>query len=99
MAEKSSPLRLADMLGALREELQQARANVKGSGGEPLLNLEGAEVEVKFTVAKEGSGKAGIEVHFFAVEIGGKYKSEEVHRLTLKLHPPRGAAVSVADES
>jgi len=42
---------------------------------------------VKFTVAKGGSGKLGANVHFFAVELGGKYELEEVHRLTLKLEP------------
>jgi len=97
MPEEPSPLGLADMLRALRQELERARENVKNSGGQPLLDLEGAEVEVKFTVAKEGGGKGGVNVHFFAVEIGGKYNSEEVHRLTLKLHPSKGAEVSVAE--
>jgi len=87
MPEESSPLGLADMLRALRQELEQARRNVGDK--KPLLNLEAAEVEVKFTVAKEGKGTAGVKVHFFAVEVGGTYKSEEVHRLTLKLSPPK----------
>lgn len=52
---------------------------------------------MNFTVAKEGGGKGGVKVHFFAVEIGGKYTSQEVHRLTLKLHP--AGDLSVAGDS
>lgn len=82
---------LADMLQALRSELLAAQKNVANGSEAPLLNLEGAEVEVKFTVKKGASGKLGADVHFFAVELGGKYGVEEVHRLTLKLQPPKGA--------
>jgi hypothetical protein len=94
---------LADMLRALRYELLEAQSNVAGSGEPPLLNLEGAEVEVKFTVSKGASGKLGANVHFFAVEVGGKYDLEEVHRLTLKLEPAVKAdgtkrGVSVAEK-
>lgn len=69
------------MRHALRYELLKAQKNVAGQT--PLLNLEGAEVEVKFVVKKGVKGEAGIGVHFFAVELGGKYELEEVHTLTM----------------
>jgi hypothetical protein len=93
---------LADMLRALRIELLEAQENVSSSGEAPILDLEGAEVEVKFTVVKGAKGKVGAELHFFAVELGGKYEVEEVHQLRLKLQPatnPDGTKrhVSVAE--
>jgi hypothetical protein len=94
LTEEEAPkaIGLADMLHGLRYELLKAQKNVAGQ--DPLLNLEGAEVEVKFVVKKGVKGEAGIDVHFFAVELGGKYELEEVHTLTLKLHPIKEISVA-----
>jgi hypothetical protein len=102
-ADDPKRIGLADMLRALRYELLEAQSNVSGSKNPPLLNLEGAEVEVKFVVKKGASGKLGADVHFFAIELGGKYDVEEVHQLKLKLQPAKAAdgtraEISVAEE-
>jgi hypothetical protein len=82
---------LAEMLRSLRYELLEAQKNVSASSKPALLDLGEAEVEIKFTVAKGVKGKLGADVHFFAVEVGGKYELEEVHTLTLKLKPATNA--------
>jgi predicted nucleic acid-binding Zn finger protein len=94
--EETKQIGLAEMLRALRSELLEAQQSVQESGQPALLNLEDAEVEIKFTVKKGGSGKVGADVYFFAVELGGKYDTEQVHRLKLKLHPIKGG-ISVAE--
>jgi len=83
----SKGIGLAQLLGQVRAELEQARKNLRASGKDAMLDWESAEVEISFGVKKEAKGTAGVDFYIFAIEAGGGYKSEEVHRLTLRLKP------------
>lgn len=88
---------LAQFLQALRTELDQARTDLKNDGKDAFLDLENAEVEIHFVVEKEA--KSGLDVDIiglFALEAGGKYHTENIHKLKLKLKPRAGVDAAVA---
>jgi hypothetical protein len=87
---------LAELLAQVRAEIEQSREDLRASGKPAAIDWESAEIEVSFGVTKEidASGKASF--HIFAIEAGGKYNSQEVHRLTLRLKPHGESRVAVA---
>lgn len=91
MDESPSLDGLANVLRALRIELDAAQKNLAESGKEPLLFLKGAEVELAFTMEKSASGKGGIKFKVWGLEIGGDAdvarKSTVVHRIKIDLEP------------
>jgi hypothetical protein len=78
---------LAELLGQIREEIEESRSNLRKSGKQPLMDWESAEIEISFTVAKNASGSGNAKFLVFAVEAGGDYKAEQVHRLKIQLKP------------
>jgi Trypsin-co-occurring domain 2 len=95
MAEQKD-IGLAALLAQVRLEIDRAQDNLRKSNKAAALDWESAEIEVSFGIKKEVEGKGGVEFYVFAIEAGGSYKSEEVHRLTLKLKPSPGSAVAIA---
>ncbi len=87
---------LADLLVALRTELASARARLSMSKKAALLDLKEAEVEIQFIVQHEINAGGNVHVGLFAIEAGGKYHKESVHRLTVKLEVHPGADAAVA---
>ena len=87
---------LAELLHALRMEIDRSKQLLIASGVTPLLELKDAEVEIQFVVEKEVKAVIGIEIGLFAVEAGGKYHSENLQKLTVKLSPIAGQDASVA---
>ena len=87
---------LADFLEALRAEFDDAKARLTRSGKEPLLNLGGVEIEIQFVVEREAKGGVGVDVGLFAVEAGGKYHSENIHKVKVKLIPQATSVAAVA---
>lgn len=83
-------LGLAELLGALREELD--RAQQTATTKPPLLTLKGAEVEIQFGVKKELKG--GVDLVFIPVELGGKYNSENLHKIRITLDAKSPVAVA-----
>jgi hypothetical protein len=81
---------LAELLGQVRDEIEESRSNLAKSGGKPLMDWESAEIEIAFTVTKKVSGSGKAKFLVFALEAGGDYKSEQVHRLKLQLKPHKG---------
>jgi hypothetical protein len=92
----SKDIGLAALLTQVRSEIDLAQENLRKSGKPAALDWESAEIEISFGVKKEAEAKGGVEFYIFAIEAGGKYKSEEVHRLTLRLKPNAGADVALA---
>jgi len=88
---------LADFLTQIRSEIELSQQNLKAQGKIAMLNLDSAEVEVSFGVKKEVTGSGGVEFYIFAIEAGGGHKSEEIHRLKLKLKPAGSTPVAVAE--
>jgi hypothetical protein len=78
---------IAELIGQVREEIDLAQENLRKSGKSAKIDWESAEIEISFGVTKAIDGKGTVNFHIFAIEAGGDYKSEEVHRLNLKLKP------------
>lgn len=78
---------IADLLAQVRAEIDLAQERLSSSGKEPAIDWESAEVEISFAVSKTVDAKGGVNYLIFAVEAGGELKSEEIHRLTIKLKP------------
>jgi hypothetical protein len=87
---------LAELLHALRMEIERSRKLLVDSGVAPLLKLKDAEVEVQFVVEKEVKAGIGVEIGLFAVDAGGKYHSENLQKLKVTLTPTPGWDGSVA---
>ena len=75
---------LAEMIQALRRELESARENAIGQ--EITFATEKVELELKVTVSKRKKGQGGID---FWVKVGGEYEksNEAVHTFKLTLLP------------
>jgi hypothetical protein len=76
---------LAEVIGELRRELQQA---MYAGEGEP-LRFELGPVELEATVAVEKGGGGGAKVRFWVIELGGDAKSTQAssQRIKLALQP------------
>ncbi|HET7519427.1 MAG TPA: trypco2 family protein [Actinomycetes bacterium] len=78
-------IELAEVIGELRRELQEAL----NAGEGERLRFELGPVELEATVVVEKSGGGGAKVRFWVVEVGGDAKVAEVstHRVKLALQP------------
>jgi len=96
----SEQLGLADLFTALRAEINKAVENLRQSGEAAMFELKEAEVEIHFVATREGKGKAGVDIPgLFAVELGGTYKAENLHKLKVTLKPkptPEGKGPDIA---
>lgn len=96
MDDTSSVDGLANVLRALRTELDAAQQQLADSAKEPLLFLKGAEVELAFTVEKSASGKGGVKFKVWGLSIGSDgevaRKSTVVHRIRIELEPGSASA-------
>ena len=83
-------IELAEVIGELRRELQQA---MNAGAGEP-LRFELGPVELEATVAVEKGGGAGTKVRFWVLELGGDAKASETstQRIKLALQPRLAAS-------
>jgi hypothetical protein len=98
MAEsKAEEIGLAKFLAQVRMEIEAAQAYLADSGKPALLDWTEAELEISFEVKREVDAKGGVKFYVFAVEAGGKYSSEQVHKLKLKLKPSEGPSAAVAE--
>jgi hypothetical protein len=78
-------IELAEVIGELRRELQQA---MDAGEGQP-LRFELGPVELEATVAVEKGGGGGAKVRFWVVELGGdaKVAQSSTQRIKLALQP------------
>jgi Trypsin-co-occurring domain 2 len=78
-------IELAEVIGELRRELQQA---MKVGEGEP-LRFELGPVELEASVAVEKGGGGGAKVRFWVIELGGdaKVTQSSTQRIKLALQP------------
>ncbi|MFE6821755.1 trypco2 family protein [Streptomyces sp. NPDC057690] len=87
-------LGLADMLGGLRRELEDAQ---RQAAGEQLrFGIADVEVEATVQITRNAAGRAGIQ--FWVVQAGGEYTrgNATTHRIKLNLTLPPGTLI--ADE-
>ncbi|HEY1211099.1 MAG TPA: trypco2 family protein [Terracidiphilus sp.] len=85
--ETTKSIGLAELLAQVRAEIDQSQENLRKSGKPAAIDWESAEIEISFGVTKGGNAKGSANIHIFAIEVGGNYNSQEVHRLTLHLKP------------
>jgi hypothetical protein len=78
-------IELAEVIGELRRELQQA---MHAGEGQP-LRFELGPVELEATVAVEKGGGGGAKVRFWVIELGGDAKASQAstQRIKLALQP------------
>jgi len=78
-------IELAEVIGELRRELQEAMSVGRGE----LLRFELGPVELEATVAVEKGGGGGAKVRFWVIELGGdaKISQSSVQRIKLALQP------------
>lgn len=93
---------MAEAIGALRDELLQARA--AGAGSAVQLPIESMTVELTVTASRSADGKAGFKVPFVEVELGvGRTRGQSAEqRVTVVFSGPvdeQGRPVKVARSS
>ena len=74
-------IELAEVIGELRRELQEAMH--AGEGEE--LRFELGPVELEATVAVEKGGGTGAKVRFWVIELGGDAKASQTSTQRIKL--------------
>ncbi len=81
-----SRLGIVEVLDALRSELGEAAMH--GSASDLHFPVEGVQVTLNVTVAREAEGTAGIK--FWVLEFGAKARvaREEAHSITINLGAP-----------
>ena len=86
---------LSDLIEKVRDELLVAQKI--GEDSDLKFDVELAQIELQFSVRREGLGKGGIK--FFVFEAGGEAKSakETVQKITLQLKPktPHGGTANL----
>jgi hypothetical protein len=85
-------LGLADMLGGLRRELEDAQ---RRAAGEALrFGIADVEVEATVQITRNAAGRAGIQ--FWVVQAGGDYTRGKAttHRIKLNLTLPPATLIS-----
>jgi Trypsin-co-occurring domain 2 len=97
------PIELGEFLGALRAELEKARAegvSARERGSDVRFTV--GEVTIEFTIAasREGQGQAGVK--FYVFSLGGSVTAsiETTQRVSLTLTPTRadGRPLEVSDD-
>jgi len=88
---------LAEFLAQFRAELDAAQANLAASGEGAKADWSEAELEIAFTAKRSVDGKGGVKFYVFNLEAGGKYESEHVQKLKIKLKPSEGASAAIAE--
>lgn len=85
-------LGLADMLGGLRRELEEAQR--RAAGEELRFGVADVEVEATVQITRTAEGRAGIQ--FWVVQAGGDYArgNATTHRIKLNLTLPPDTRVS-----
>jgi hypothetical protein len=98
------PIELSEFVGALRAELEKARAagdaaRQRGSD----IRFGVGQVTVEFTVAasREGQGQAGVKFYVFSLGGSVTASTETTQRVTLTLNPTRadGRPLEVSDDT
>ena len=84
-----TPLELADVIKALRQELINAQQ--AGQDEKTRFNVNTVEVELETVIEKEVGGKGSGKIRFWVVdadaEVNGKYKNATRHKIKLSLQP------------
>ena len=89
---------LAEMIGKLREELQQAQQ--EGQGKALKFCVDEVDLELQFTVSRDIEGGGGVKFWVYNAEAKGSMGSETVQTLRLKLKPETagGGSFQVTDQ-
>ena len=91
------PVRLADFLSALREQLRAAHAE-----RDPAFPIQVGPISVEFTLLtrREGEGHAGVKFWVVDAGVSGKLAAESTQKVTLQLTPldPAGGKLRVSDQ-
>lgn len=80
-------LNLKELVEHIRDELEHADRERAIQGREPLFKLEMLELEVKFTVTDESTGKGGIDLKVVTFGRQGSVASEAVQTIRLQYKP------------
>jgi Trypsin-co-occurring domain 2 len=96
-------IELSEFLGALRAELEKARAagiSAREQGSDVRFTV--GEVTIEFTIAasREGQGQAGVKFYVFSLGGSVTASTETTQRVTLTLTPTRadGKPLEVSDD-
>ena len=76
---------LAEMIGKLREELQEAQQ--EGQGKALKFAVDAVDLELQVTVSRDIEGGGGVKFWVYNAEAKGSMGSETVQTLRLKLKP------------
>ncbi|MFJ7423631.1 trypco2 family protein [Streptomyces uncialis] len=89
---------LAEVIGKIRDELEQAQH--EGSRSRLRFLVERVNVEFAVQVRREGSGRGGLSIGVVTAEAGAASSHETTHRIEIELKPhdrddPGGPGISV----
>jgi len=80
-----SKIALSDAIEVLRDELQKSMD--KGEGEKLRFEIQEMELELNYTVSREGEGKAGIKFWLVEAGVGGTIGDSTSQTVRLKLKP------------
>lgn len=85
-----APIGLADLIVTTAQEIRKARDQA-AQKGDPVLSLEGCELELKVTLSAEAN--AGVKV--WLLDLSAKGSAERASTITLKFGPAPGGKAEV----
>lgn len=101
MANVVEKLELANVIGQLREQIQEAV--LAGQGKALKFSLEEISIELQVAVTKEVSAESKLSFWVIDGKAGGKLASTQTHKVALKLKPQNavepGKPTLMSDES
>ena len=83
MSEKS--LFIKDLVRQVHKELLESQQEREAKGDSALFKVEKLTIEANFIVTDDQQTSAGIGFHLLKADAKVNYKTEQVHKVTLKL--------------
>lgn len=95
-ADRADGLGLADMIAALRTELEDAQR--RAAAEELRFGIKDVEVEATVQIVRNTAGRAGVQ--FWVVQAGGEHSrgNATTHRIKLNLSLPNPTFIADAGE-
>lgn len=93
-ADRNNGLDLADMVAALRSELEIAQRRAKGEKLQ--FGITDVEMEASVQITRNAAGRAGVQ--FWVVRAGGELARGNASTHRIKLHLKVPATTLIADE-
>jgi Trypsin-co-occurring domain 2 len=88
---ENAAINLVQLVSAVRSQLESTEREMRSAGKAPLFDLEGFELEIKFTVSENDTQKGGFDIKVVNLGSQSDVKAEEVQSIKIKYSVSRRA--------